>query len=282
MHDAMKGLADWMNKPLLSITRDKVAERHKALGARSEARANLAMRYLRAVFNFAIAEYTDAEGKPLISDNPVKKLSQTRAWYRVERRRTVLKPYQLAPFVQTVLTLENTLARDYFLLILLTGLRRQEALDLRWQDIDLTDQTLTVIDPKNRQDLTLPLSDYLLEMLARRKVGAVGEYVFEGPRGRLQNLRYVLDRVAADSDVSFTLHDLRRTFATVADALDIPGYAVKALLNHKTRADETAYYIITGVERLRKPMQKITDYILKAAGLKESAPIIPFAKQSEG
>jgi integrase len=181
MHDAMKGFEDWLKKPLLSITRDMIAKRHKVLGEASQARASLAMRYLRSIFNFAIAEYTDAEGKPLITDNPVKKLSQTRAWYRVERRR-VLKPHQLAPFMQAVLALENALARDYFLLVLLTGLRRQEALDLRWEQVNLTYQTLTIIDPKNRQDHTLPLSDYLLEMLARRKAEAVGKYVFEGPR----------------------------------------------------------------------------------------------------
>jgi integrase len=86
--------------------------------------------------------------------------------------------------------------------------------------------------------------------------------------------------VTAESDVSFTLHDLRRTFATVADALDIPGYAVKALLNHKTGADVTAGYIVVDVERLRKPMQKITDYLLRAAGVQTSAEIVPFEKKT--
>jgi predicted DNA-binding protein len=66
------------------------------------------------------------------------------------------------------------------------------------------------------------------------------------------------------SGVTFTTHDLRRTFATVADSLDIPGYAVKALLNHKTGADVTVGYIIADVERLRGPMQRITDYLLRA------------------
>jgi transposase len=31
MHDAMKGFEDWLKKPLLSITRDMIAKRHKVL-----------------------------------------------------------------------------------------------------------------------------------------------------------------------------------------------------------------------------------------------------------
>jgi integrase len=274
MHDAMKGFQDWLKKPLLSISRDMVAKRHRQLGEASQARANLAMRYLRAIFNFAIAEYTDAKGKPLLTDNPVKKLSQTRAWYRVERRQTVIKPHQLGPWMQAVLSLDNELARDYFLLVLLTGLRRTEAMSLRSQDVDLAGKTLTVLDTKNHQDHTLPLSDHLLERLRARQKETVGEYVFEGPRGRLSNLRYAMAKVAEQSGVVFTIHDLRRTFATVADSLDIPGYAVKMLLNHKQASDVTAGYIVADVERLRGPMQRITDYLLRAGGLRESAEVI--------
>jgi integrase len=187
MHRAMKGFQDWMKKSLLSsITRDMIARRHKELGAASQARANLAMRYLRAVFNFAMAEYTDAKGKPLLTDNPVKKLSQTRAWYRVDRRQTVIKPHQLKPWFQAVLALNNDLARDYFLLVILTGLRRTEALNLRWDNVDLLGRTLTVRDTKNHQDHTLPLSDYPLELLEARQREAVGKYVFESPRGSYQ------------------------------------------------------------------------------------------------
>jgi len=38
------------------------------------------------------------------------------------------------------------------------------------------------------------------------------------------------------SNVVFTLHDLRRTFATVAEGLDIAGYTLKRLLNHTIKA----------------------------------------------
>lgn len=265
IRQAFKGFENWEKKPLSSITREMVTKRHQELGVRSEARANIAMRYLRAVFNFAIAHYTDKQGQPFIADNPVKRLSQTRTWYRVERRDTVIKPHQLKPWFSAILSLTNTMARDYYLLILFTGLRRTEAADLKWADVDIPGRTLTVRDTKNHSDHTLPLSDYLLNILKAQKSEAVGEHVFESSRGRLQNLRYAQDTAKSESGVSFTIHDLRRTFATIANSLDIPAYTVKMLLNHKTGSDVTAGYIVADVESLRVPMQKITDYIVQCS-----------------
>lgn len=80
--------------------------------------------------------------------------------------------------------------------------------------------------------------------------------------------------VTKASGVHFTVHDLRRTFITIAESLDIPAYALKRLMNHKMSNDVTAGYIIVVVERLRKPMQLITDYILKCMGVIESAEVI--------
>lgn len=65
----------------------------------------------------------------------------------------------------------------------------------------------------------------------------------------------------------FMLHDLRRTFITIAKSLDISAYAVKCLVNHKMNHDVTAGYLATDVERLRKPMQQITNYIAGQIGL---------------
>ncbi|KTD46068.1 phage related integrase [Legionella quinlivanii] len=45
-------------------------------------------------------------------------------------------------------------------------------------------------------------------------------------------------------------------------------------MNHKMSNDVTAGYIIVDVERLRKPMQLITTYILKCMGVIDSAEVI--------
>jgi integrase len=71
-----------------------------------------------------------------------------------------------------------------------------------------------------------------------------------------------------------TLHDLRRTFITVAEGMDISTYTLKRLLNHKDRRDVTAGYIVLNVERLREPMQRIATFILRAAGAEGSCKVI--------
>jgi integrase len=174
-----------------------------------------------------------------------------------------------------VLGLDNELVRDYLQLVLLTGLRRNEALGLKWQDIDLAGGTLTVRGTKNGTDHTLPLPDYLAGLLGR--MPRHGAHVFEGPRGRLRNPTASMREVTRRSGVKFTSHDLRRSFATVADSLDIPGYSVKALLNHKG-TDVTSGYIIASTDRLRTPMQKIEAYMLQCAGVEPSAEGLPFER----
>ena len=276
------GLSDWMNKPMVRISPDMVVRRHREMGEKSHARANLTMRYLRSVFSFAMDEYTGADGKPIIEANPVKKLSTSRAWFRVERRQTVIKPYDLAAWWKAVEEQGNPTLRDYFRFVLLTGIRRKEAALLKWSEVDLKGRTFTILDPKNHHDHNLPLSDFLFEMLSRRKAETVSEYVFANDEGRRPaNVQKAQERIDKASGVAFCIHDLRRTFATIAESLDIPGYALKRLLNHANGADVTAGYIVASTERLRDPMQKITDYVLKAAGIKASADVVPL-KQARG
>ena len=68
-----------------------------------------------------------------------------------------------------------------------------------------------------------------------------------------------MGHVIKATGIHFTVHDLRRTFIIIAESLDTPAYALKRLLNHKMTNDVTAGYIVADVERLRKPMQQITD-----------------------
>jgi len=277
---------DWLKKPLTSIDRDMVEHRFRKRSTESPSRANHAFRVLRAVLNHAAETLEDEDGGPLLTSNPVKRLSATRAWNRVDRRQTVIKRHQLVDWFAAVAALQGErsgshaqMIRDYLVFLLLTGLRKLEAARLTWDRVDLVGAAFTVTDTKNREDHALPLSDYLLEMLERRRAAAPkdAKYVFATPRkpGYPVEVRWWTVKVSEASGVEFTLHDLRRTFATVAESLDLSGYSIKRLMNHKTgRADVTGGYIVADVERLRKPMQQITDYILAAAGVREGGEVI--------
>jgi hypothetical protein len=58
----------------------------------------------------------------------------------------------------------------------------------------------------------------------------------------------------------------------VAESLDISAYALKRLVNHKMHNDVTSGYIVADVERLRAPMQRITDYLHLAINASNKEP----------
>lgn len=277
-------LGDWMNKPIIEITKDMVEARFRKLSKFSPSRANKTMRNLRAILNYAIVKYEDNNGESFLRQNPVNRLTQLRAWHREERRITVIKPYDLAPWYKAVMNLTNDsiapnreVVRDFLLLLIFTGLRRSEAAKLTWNRIDLKDRTMIITDTKNHKDHTLPLTDFLYDLLSKRKASAQTQYVFpnEMNTGHLVDPKKQIKKVVDESGVKFSCHDLRRTFITIAESLDISAYALKRLLNHKMTNDVTAGYIITDVERLRVPMQKITDFITGQFGVKYSAIVLP-------
>lgn len=257
-------LSDWLQTRLIDISKDMVQKRHSDIGKTAPARANNTMRVLRAVFNHALAKYEDAKGKPVITLNPVERISRTRAWYPIERRRTLIKPHELPSFFKATEKLAYDVTRDYIHFLLFTGLRKSEGASLRWSDVSLEDRTFTIPDTKNKEPHTLPLSDYLFDLLKRRKdQGSDHIWVFPSPMldGPLRDPKQAMAQVAEGMGKHVTFHDLRRTFITIAESLDIPAYALKQLLNHRNPNDVTAGYIVTSVERLRKPMETISSYI---------------------
>lgn len=294
--------SDWANRRLIDITRDMVAQKHSKLKKDAEvnylrkckgkgntptddeikkrggSQANLHMRFLRSLLNFSAGYYEDAEGGPLIKYNPVQRLSQTKAWYRVPRRQTIIKPHELPDWFKAVTDVENEIIKDYILFLLLTGSRREEGMTLEVEQVDLKQRSYTFLDPKNRQPLTLPLPDYLFGIIKRRVENSNGDrYVFSGAgkNGHLVEPKQQVKKIIKNSGVGFTLHDLRRHFITVADSLDLSVFAIKRLVNHSIGGDVTSGYVVTTVERLRGPMQKIEDKILAMAGVKEQGKVIP-------
>jgi integrase len=266
---------EWNNKPLAEISKDLIEKKHREIGERSEAQANLAMRFMRAIFNFALGQYEDSSGNAIIADNPIKRLSQTRAWYRVERRQTLIKAHDLPAWFKAVNELpmhssgiNREAVKDYLLLLIFTGLRREEGLGLQWKDVDFKAKTLTIPDPKNRQSHTLPLSTFLFDLLKNRSDNNLEKSAFvfpgRGIKGYMDDPNKQMKIVVEKSGVTFTPHDLRRTFITIAESLDISAYALKRLANHKMTNDVTAGYIIGDAERLREPMQRITNYLIAA------------------
>lgn len=253
-------MVDWKRRVITDIDKDMVAARHTKIATENGAStANKVMRVLRAILNYAYATF-DIERV-----NPVAYLTQVKAWYKEKRRRTYIKPSELKAWWDAVYRLENDTYRDFFLLLLFTGLRRGEAASLRWSNVNFEDRVLSIEDTKNGDPLTLPLGNFLHGLLeARRRRYGNYEYIFPGPGafGYLVEPKKGINKVIKASGISFSCHDLRRTFITIAESLDISAYALKRLVNHRV-TDVTGGYIIVDVERLRKPVAVIERFILE-------------------
>ena len=278
--------SDWQHRPLHTLTGQMILNRHRSMAkAHGEQGANNYMRALRSLFNFAIDRYEDGSGQPVLAINPVLILTRTRSWFPVDRRRTWVKPHQLPAWYEAVESLRDNehhramgdTVADFLLLLLFTGLRRSEAATLKWRDVDLPDSSLTVSKTKSRRPHTLPFSTFVHTLFVRRLGAQKNQYVFHGydGSGHLIEPKRQVKHVVEASSIPFTMHDLRRTFLTIADTVGLSTYTIKRLANHSTRNDVTAGYVISDTERLRAAMQSIENFLLSAMEISDSRKVVP-------
>jgi integrase len=274
----------WLDKPLRSITPDMVQAAHKKHGARSPASANGAMRVLRLLWNYATT-HNPKNAPAIYGENPTLILSRRKEWYRIGRRKTIIKAHDLPAWWSGVEALRKSIqpaardAADLLELLLYSGLRATEGRELAWLHVDLESAipTLTVPDAKNRDPHVLPIPSQLLPMFKRRQRGANrSSFIFPAVEDPSQpfpmaTLRKYVLAVRDETDVSFTLHDLRRGFATTAESL-ASMLTVKRLLNHRSvEGDVTAGYVIMDEKVLAGAMQRIADTIAGTLVKKQEA-----------
>jgi integrase len=268
-------LSEWKNKELKNITRDMVEKKHTKIGEKSIYRANGTMRLLRALFNYAGGAYENSKGEPIIVHNPVQRINHNKAWFREKSRDNIVQPNDLKAWFTAVKDLPNhhinairnnisETVSDYLIFILFTGLRQSEAAGLLWKDVDFNNNLFTVRDTKNHTDHTLPLTNYTYGLLKNRQNSTTSNFVFSGnnPEKSIVNPYKQIKKIREESGVHFTMHDLRRTFATIADILNVQYHVIKRLMNHSNNDVTSLHYIKSSKEKLREPMQQITLYIL--------------------
>jgi integrase len=121
-------------------------------------------------------------------------------------------------------------------LLILTGQRRTEIGSLRWEWIDQAKRTITLpgMATKNKRAHTFPYGQMTSNTLAT--IPRLGSYLFPGSRGSdaamtgWSNFKAAFDKTCPI--VGWTLHDLRRTFATNLAALGVRLEVTEKLLNH--------------------------------------------------
>lgn len=153
---------------------------------------------------------------------------------------------------------------DLFRLMLLTGAREGEILNLRPGQISWDWRTVRIISKKGGGSIrVVPLSDFALEILKTRNHFSINR----------DKLYRVLRRIGESSGVAYgdnvdggwVLCDLRHVAATVLENAGIPYSAVSAILGHKRR-DQTATYAHAQLDTLRSAVLTLESYCREIDG----------------
>ena len=274
-------LASWLQRPLRSISAAEVEARHTAIAEETAKRyrarandpkrttvsggasANMSMRVFAIIWNSTAKRITD------LGPNPVQ-LSKNE-WYAEDRREGRVTADQMAAFYQATQGLSNTIARDYILLLLFTGMRRREAASLEWSDVDFTAHEITIpaSRTKGKRPLVVPMSTFVFDLLKSREKPGKEKFVFpaNSKSGHIEEPRFALEQIGKACGITVSVHDLRRTFLTEAEASNVSTMVLKALVNHSTKGDVTAGYIFPGKSRLRESAQNVCDHLKTLCGI---------------
>jgi integrase len=156
---------------------------------------------------------------------------------------------------------------DLFRLMLLTGAREGEILNLRSSQVSWEWRTVRIESKKGGGSVrVVPLSDSAIEILKSRPEGKF----FSITRDKLYR---VLERVGLISGVAYgdnidngwVIYDLRHVAATVMENAGIPYSAVSAILGHKRR-DQTATYAHAQMETLRRAVDTLEKHCREIDG----------------
>jgi integrase len=200
------------------------------------------------------------------------RLKLNHAFLKSEPRSVAIPDCKLQEFYQAVSIVCNDVYRDFFIFLLLTGLRQADARMLRWNSIDLELGLMRVRDraPGSKLRRCIPLSTFALSLLSRRRsTRADTEWVFESDDhagihiGAVGNL---LQIVREHCEVQMHVNDIARTFATQGAKLGIHYSLLRALTN-RSPCDVTLQYIVPDEDSMRSATEAICKQFVTLTGM---------------
>ena len=134
------------------------------------------------------------------------------------KRDRFMRGDELSRFFQSLAAEVNETLRDYLLLSLLTGARRSNVVEMRWQDVRLDEGVWTILRTKNDEPQNVTLSPEAIAILEAR-VGCHRDWVFPGrsKRGHITEPKSGWKRILDRDELAQILEMIKAEGHPVAD-----------------------------------------------------------------
>jgi integrase len=230
----------WMVLPLADIHQRDVKELIASIATRGETQAHAIFRMLRAFFNWIIDT-----GDFDLQVSPCAKIKPNVLIAAPEMRDRVLKDFEIAASWRASEAIGYPFGKLYQLLFL-TALRRNEAADAQWSEIDFDAGLWVIPGPRMKSGAphAVPLVAEILALLKSLPRFAGGDYLFSTMGGKVpvsgfSKAKARLDKLMLmDLEAQglpfepFVLHDIRRTCRTRFSALPVEDIVRELLVAH--------------------------------------------------
>ena len=224
--------------------------------------ANRALELLRYVYNRARRQV------PALPENPTDNVD----FFKRRVRDASLKTEELKPWWDKIHGECSPVKRDYYIAVLLTGGRRNQMAEARWEHVDIDHATWFFPKPKGGKERAykVPISQYLVDVLKRRKdenedLVSGSPWVF--PSERKQGAH--LEKPRDDKRGLPLPHALRHTYKTHSLIAGIREVESHLLMNHSIGGANAGYISreVTLEDHLRPAQERITAYFLRQFGV---------------
>ena len=244
---------------LTDITRADVARFHQAMKDKPGG-ANRCLALLSKIFNLAEKWGLRPDGT-----NPTRHTDK----YPERKIERFLSSEELARLGAVLAKAEDSgehpSAVAAIRLLVFTGCRRNEILELQWGHVDFEINCLRLSDSKTGSKL-VPLGAPALELLAGLPKAEDNPYVLPGttPGKHFVGLQKAWQRLRGQAELSdVRLHDLRHSFASVAAGMGESLVLIGSLLGHTDMAT-TARYAHLAIDPRRAAADRIAGRIASA------------------
>ena len=205
--------------------------------------ANIELNTLSNFFNYCIE-------KDYLQVNPAAKIKKLNELSR-------LKTLSDEDINKLIASTTNKLTRDIMTFLIYTGCRKGEALNLKWDDVDLKNDVIAIKGTKTKYDRHIPISKPLKAILSgiEKKDGC--EFLFNDNGRKLGNFRRSFMTACRNAGLKdLHIHDLRHVFASKMVMNGTSLYITGELLGHRT-TQMTKKYSHLVPETLKKAVDDV-------------------------